>query len=158
LGSNYKGDDGMNEEARPQMRIEVEACTGCMACVIACALLKEKRIEPSKARIRVFKNFPDLYPPVFQPTLCRMCPNAPCIEVCPTGALSQNGPDKMVHFDEASCNGCGLCVEECPFEAIWIDTKSNTLIKCDWCDGDPICVKHCTQNAIIYVSNGEGAN
>lgn len=148
----------MNERARPQMRIDIKACTGCMACVIACALSKENRIELSKARIRVLKNFPGLDPPVFQPSLCRMCTDAPCVEACPTGALFQDDTDGLAHFDEASCTACGLCVEECPFEAIWLDVHPNTLIKCDWCDGDPVCVKHCAPNALIFISNDEEAD
>ncbi len=148
----------MNEGARPQMRIDVRACTGCMACVIACALSRENKVDLGKARIYVAKNFPDLDPPVFQPILCRMCPDAPCIHVCPTGALFQDNLGGLVFFDEASCTACGLCVEECPFEAIWIDARSNTLIKCDWCDGDPVCVSHCIPRAILFVPNGEDAN
>lgn len=41
-----------------------------------------------------------------------------------------------------------MCVIACPYAAI-ISFKGE-IVKCDFCDGDPICVKFCSTNAIVY--------
>lgn len=38
----------------------------------------------------------------------------------------------------------------CPYGAIDFDAASGLLIKCDLCDGDPLCVKYCAVKAITY--------
>ncbi|MBT4290076.1 MAG: 4Fe-4S binding protein [Deltaproteobacteria bacterium] len=48
------------------------------------------------------------------------------------------------------CNGCGDCVDGCPYGMILIG-NDNIAFKCDYCDGDPACVKECEPKAIIFV-------
>jgi Fe-S-cluster-containing dehydrogenase component len=43
----------------------------------------------------------------------------------------------------------------CPFGAITFDEESGKMRKCDLCDGDPACVKHCTTGAIQYITSAE---
>jgi ferredoxin len=37
-----------------------------------------------------------------------------CTAVCPTGALSIQRPEMIVHFDESKCSVCELCISACP--------------------------------------------
>jgi formate dehydrogenase iron-sulfur subunit len=49
--------------------------------------------------------------------VCKHCTSAPCLEVCPTGALFRTEFDTVVVQDDV-CNGCGYCVPACPFGVI----------------------------------------
>jgi carbon-monoxide dehydrogenase iron sulfur subunit len=140
----------MSSKKRPTLRVNFKACTGCRACTIACALSHELQVEMYRARIRVQKRMPELKVPVFKPVFCRMCRNAKCVSACPTGALSQNGPDGLVVLDAGLCDGCGECQEVCPFEAIWMDEEGGIAIKCDLCGGEPVCVRYCAPQALIF--------
>ncbi len=55
---------------------------------------------------------------------------------------------KVIRIDEDQCNGCGLCIPECPEGAIrMIDGKAR-LISDLFCDGLGACLGHCPQGAI----------
>ena len=43
-----------------------------------------------------------------------------------------------------------MCVAVCPFGAMSFDTPTKRVIKCDLCDGDPLCVKFCAYEALQY--------
>jgi Fe-S-cluster-containing hydrogenase component 2 len=44
-----------------------------------------------------------------------------------------------------------MCIAVCPFGAMSFDTLGEKVIKCDLCDGEPVCVKFCETQAIQYV-------
>ena len=44
-----------------------------------------------------------------------------------------------------------MCVTACPFGGMGIDTVVQQVIKCDLCDGDPICVRFCDPGALQFV-------
>ncbi|RPI56805.1 MAG: 4Fe-4S dicluster domain-containing protein [Chloroflexi bacterium] len=140
----------MSDEKRPRLRVKVSVCTGCRACTVACALSHEGRVEIQRARIRVQKRLPEIEAPVFKPAFCRMCRNARCVAACPTGALVQDDAEGLVRLDAALCDGCGLCVPACPFEAIWLDDLRSVAVKCDECGGDPVCVRYCAPGALSF--------
>lgn len=51
---------------------------------------------------------------------CIKCKYTDCVEVCPVDCFYE-GPDMLViHPDE--CIDCGVCVPECPIDAIVADT------------------------------------
>ena len=49
--------------------------------------------------------------------VCKHCVNAPCLEVCPTGAILRTEFD-TVYIQEPACNGCRDCIAACPFGVI----------------------------------------
>ena len=50
--------------------------------------------------------------------------------------------------DNASCNGCGRCIEKCPNNAIEVDTDGNAIIDNQKCIQCGKCVRVCPQHAI----------
>ena len=89
-----------SNEPRPhrwQMVIDLDRCTGCEACVVACHAENNIRIsgpgEASDGRainwIRIERYWEGAYPDVkarFMPVLCQHCADAPCEPVCPVYA------------------------------------------------------------------------
>ncbi len=53
-------------------------------------------------------------------------------------------------IDKDSCLGCGICAENCPFNAIHIDSKAEIdLARCRACGN---CARVCPQDAIVLVT------
>ena len=50
------------------------------------------------------------------PVMCQHCEQAPCVDVCPTGA-SMKRPDGIVLVDKHICIGCRYCIMACPYKA-----------------------------------------
>jgi Fe-S-cluster-containing hydrogenase component 2 len=114
-------------------------CTGCRRCEIACSLRHEGWVWPEASRIRVFM----LIPGVEIPQLCAQCHDYPCIQSCPTGALSPDKHTGAVLVDKEKCISCGKCIEGCPGSIPFLHPKDSKAIICDLCGGDPECVKVC---------------
>jgi ferredoxin len=55
---------------------------------------------------------------------------------------------KIIKIDEELCNGCGLCIPNCPEGAIQIIDDKARLISDLFCDGLGACIGHCPQGAI----------
>lgn len=55
---------------------------------------------------------------------------------------------KIITIDEKKCNGCGLCIPNCPEGAIQIIDEKARLISDLFCDGLGACLGHCPQGAI----------
>ncbi|MDD5464813.1 MAG: 4Fe-4S binding protein [Candidatus Omnitrophica bacterium] len=55
---------------------------------------------------------------------------------------------KIINIDEEKCNGCGLCIPNCPEGAIRIIDKKARLISDLFCDGLGACLGYCPQGAI----------
>lgn len=141
---------------------ECNKCVCCYACTVACKVQNEPalgkrftwidRIGPNPIKEGdVFPNM-EMY---FLPMKCQHCRNAPCVEVCPTGA-SQKLDDGTVQVDEATCIGCGLCVSACPYDARYVDEQTQVAMKCTMCkeltdQGElPECVAACTGSAMHF--------
>lgn len=116
-------------------------CSGCRRCEIACTLFHEGRIWPEASRVRVFM----LIPGVEIPHLCAQCHDYPCIESCPFDALSVNEETSAVLVNREKCTACGLCIEACPGKIPHIHPRDEYILICDLCNGDPQCVKVCTE-------------
>ncbi|MBQ9954081.1 MAG: 4Fe-4S dicluster domain-containing protein [Eggerthellaceae bacterium] len=99
------------------MLIDQKKCVGCHACSVAC---KEAHgTPPGVRRSHVVKEIEGTYPNVTRnivPMLCMHCENAPCVEVCPSGA-SQKREDGIVWIDKTKCIGCKSCMMACPYDA-----------------------------------------
>ena len=120
-------------------------CTGCNRCTYACSAVKEGMFMPSRARLHV-SNFPQEGYSV--PGICFQCPNADCMQACPTGAIFRNDRNVIV-VDARKCDGCGDCVHACPYGMIE-QYASGKAYKCDLCGGAPACAAECQYGALVF--------
>ncbi len=132
-------------------------CSGCRRCEIACSLYHEGRIWPEASRIRVFM----IVPGVEIPHFCFQCEDYPCVEVCPTGALSVNGQTGAVNVDASKCTACTLCIQACPGNVPHLHPEGNYVVICDLCGGQPKCVEACQEgrwDTLALVPEEEGVS
>ena len=107
------------------MVIDLEKCTACQACVVACAVennLPSGNINDAQMNriIRWLKILPisDAKSGIFKMTLipftCQQCSRPPCTYVCPVSATYKN-PDGIIAQVYWRCIGCRYCVNACPY-------------------------------------------
>jgi carbon-monoxide dehydrogenase iron sulfur subunit len=128
--------------------IDHDKCTGCRLCELVCAVSHDGISNPARSRIRVMKwEAEGLYIPM----TCQQCQDAPCQNVCPVKAISQDEKTGRVSVDYNVCIGCRSCVSVCPFGAMNFNTIDRKVIKCDLCDGNPQCVRFCEVKAVDFI-------
>lgn len=128
-----------------------EKCIGCRTCEVACMMSHQDAAVPDAltSRIRVVKGG------TFTTAVgCHQCEDAPCANVCPTGAIRRTAGAWLV--DQARCIGCKSCMVACPFGAMQVRyvAERARALKCDLCahrEGGPACVEACPTRALSCV-------
>ena len=128
-----------------KISIDYQKCTGCRMCEQACVFSREREFNPRRARIKILTNERE---GIYSPLLCNQCKE--CLSTCNRNALSWDEKVGVVRVDAEKCNGCGLCIEACPQAAIFLDPVTGIVNICDLCNGDPQCVKWCSEEVLRY--------
>lgn len=146
--------------------VDYDKCTGCRTCETACSAFNNKQTvngeilnglgNPDLANIRVYGYNPD----ADVPAVCAMCPDSPCVEVCPVEPAPKTGYKALyrepllqtITNDPDRCLACGSCSEACRVGVIIPNAKTNfPEHMCTLCNGDPQCVKHCPFGALSMI-------
>lgn len=135
--------------------IDNRKCIGCHACTVACKSEHQVPLGVNRTWVKYIEKgvFPDTRRN-FTVMRCNHCEEAPCVEICPVGALFFR-EDGIVDFNQERCIGCKSCTQACPYNAIYINPETETAAKCNYCAHRidvgmrPACVNVCPQEAII---------
>jgi len=125
--------------ARYGMALDYKNCINCKACEVACKEENGVLFGADKHRIWVgVKEIEGEYPNLsivsnsFQPSQCQHCEDAPCQSVCPTSA-TYYGEEGQVRVDPDKCILCSYCMNACPYDARYVDDRTMTVDKCNFC-------------------------
>lgn len=139
-----------------------ERCLGCDTCTVACnkehnsaegnwIIVKTQQVEIKDTPQGVYPNL-SMH---FLPRTCMHCQDPPCVAVCPQEAL-QKREDGPVILKEEFCDGCLVCMDECPYDAIVFSEETVKVEKCNLCVHrtdlglEPFCVICCEGQAIHF--------
>lgn len=146
--------------------VNPERCVGCKQCEVACAVehsrskdLYQAVFETPKPRPRIHVA-PGIYMNTAFPNKCRHCDPAPCMLICPTGAIAREGDIVLIKGDR--CITCAMCAMVCPFDVIRyyeapvLMGERVVALKCDHCIDRqrqgriPACVEVCKVGALQF--------
>ena len=144
--------------ARNCIVVNLDRCTGCFGCEVACKMENGVALGERWSKVLTVGpvgEYPDMTRYAL-PTMCQQCENAPCVSVCPTGA-SYRDEDGVVLVDKEKCIGCKYCMMACPYGVRQFNEDAGVVQKCTLCaqitadgDGVPACVHNCNCGARFF--------
>jgi len=149
--------------------INPDRCIGCLQCEFACAVEHSVTRSDSAAfletpvpRKRVHVEAGPV-PTLSLPNQCRHCDPAPCLQVCPSGAITRDLDHDLVLVEPKRCIGCAMCAVVCPFDAVTFHPLADgpgdgipVAVKCDGCvdrvarGDEPACTEVCKVDALVF--------
>ena len=135
--------------------VDLDACTGCKACVSACHSLNGLDDGESWRSVTLLSGGTTAAP--FQQTVtsaCHHCVDPACLNGCPVDAYEKDPITGIVSHLDDQCIGCGYCTLTCPYEVPVLNKSRGIVRKCDMCQGRltageaPACVQACPNEAI----------
>jgi formate dehydrogenase iron-sulfur subunit len=138
-------------------QVDLDACSGCKACVTACHQLNGLDGDEGETwRAVGLLHGGSPVEPVQQTvtTACHHCLEPACMKGCPVGAYEKDPVTGIVKHLDDQCIGCQYCTLTCPYEVPQYSKKRGIVRKCDMCSerlavGEaPACVQACPNEAI----------
>ena len=141
------------------MLIDLDRCTRCDDCVRACATAHDNNPR--------FLRHGQTHGRVMVANACMHCADPVCMIGCPTGAIHRTAFGGQVVINQATCIGCTICANNCPYDAIrmveirdedgafMVDAEQKPILKATKCDlcvqqyGGPACERACPHDALI---------
>jgi len=134
--------------------VDLDACTGCKACVAACHNLNGLDEGEAWRRVGSLHDASGRPGAATVTSACHHCVDPACLKGCPARAYEKDPVTGIVrHLDDA-CMGCSYCTLTCPYEVPVYNPSLGIVRKCDLCsdrlaEGEaPACVQGCPQGAI----------
>lgn len=140
------------------MVIDMDLCTRCDDCVRACAATHD-------GNPRFLRHGP-MMDNLMVANACMHCVDPVCMVGCPTGAIHRSSRGGEVVINPATCVGCTICANNCPYDSIrmvevrttkgqfWVDDAQKPLLKATKCDlcieqtSGPACQNACPHDAL----------
>jgi len=135
--------------------VDLDKCTGCKACVVACHSMNGLHDNESWrdiGSIRGISNGVEEQQTVT--SACHHCADPGCLNGCPVGAYEKEKDTGIVRHLDDQCIGCQYCSLKCPYDVPKYDKSLGIVRKCDMChdrlaEGEaPACVQACPNGAI----------
>ena len=110
------------------MVIDIDKCTGCGACMVACQAENNVALTPDASNRRRTLNWLYVYrltngkpfpenEVAYLPRPCMQCGVPSCVSVCPVTATDKNEEGGIVSQVYPRCFGCRYCMASCPYHA-----------------------------------------
>ena len=150
------------------MIIDVDRCTGCYNCFLACRdehagndhrPIASSQPESGHKWIDVLEHERGKFPRVrvdHVPLPCQQCNDAPCVTRSPDGAVYRR-KDGIVVIDPEKAKGHPQIVSSCPYRAIHWNAQEAIAQKCTFCAHlldqgwkEPRCVEACPTEALVF--------
>jgi Fe-S-cluster-containing dehydrogenase component/DMSO reductase anchor subunit len=135
--------------------VDLDACTGCKACVSACHSLNglEENETWRDVGLLIGAHSGEPYLQTIT-TACHHCLEPACLEGCPVMAYEKDADTGIVRHLDDQCIGCQYCTLKCPYGVPKYSERLGIVRKCDMCHdrlavGEaPACVQACPHEAI----------
>ncbi|MEM7699473.1 MAG: DmsC/YnfH family molybdoenzyme membrane anchor subunit [Verrucomicrobiota bacterium] len=137
--------------------VDLDACSGCKACVTACHSLNGLDEGESWRDVGALVTPGVGEEPAAQQTVtsaCHHCVDPACANGCPTLAYEKEADTGVVRHLDDQCIGCQYCTMMCPYDVPKYNDRLGIVRKCDMCqdrlrEGEaPACVQACPNEAI----------
>ena len=161
------------------IQVVPDKCRACRRCEVACIAAHHGMSfkEAMKHRDELVSRVQVVKADGFKTTVrCHQCPHAPCVNVCPTGALQQDEKGRII-MRVQYCVACKMCMAACPYGTITMETigmpsvdgedgetiaqraRREVAVRCDMCrawrmeNGKRItaCMEACPAHALSLV-------
>ena len=134
--------------------VNLDRCTGCKACVVACHSLNGLDEDESWRDVGMLLGMDEQ--PYLQTitSACHHCAEPACANGCPVLAYEKDAVTGIVRHLDDQCIGCSYCILKCPYDVPKYNRKRGIVRKCDMCQGRlaegeaPACVQACPNGAI----------
>ncbi|HEX4904729.1 MAG TPA: 4Fe-4S dicluster domain-containing protein, partial [Acidimicrobiales bacterium] len=142
--------------------VDLDACTGCKACVTACHSMNGLDPGESWRAVGLLVGTQDAYQQTVT-TGCHHCESPACMSGCPVDAYEKDDVTGIVTHLDDQCIGCRYCTLMCPYEVPQYNDRLGIVRKCDLCadrlaEGEaPACVQGCPTASIRITVVDTGA-
>ena len=134
--------------------VDLDRCSGCKACVVACHTLNGLEEDESWRRVGTLTIGSPQPSIQHVTTACHHCEDPGCLNGCPVKAYDKDPETGIVRHLDDQCIGCKYCTMMCPYEVPKYSDRLGIVRKCDMCHqrlavGEaPACVQACPNEAI----------